>query len=65
MLRFELQVCLATHEDMRSTGCVRRLFDHFTAGLSDFVQQGPPEEAECFGCTLAVAAMRRATPTPT
>jgi len=37
-IRFELEVWLAMHEDMRSTGRVRLLFDHLAAALSDFVR---------------------------
>jgi len=39
-LRFELEVWVAMHEDMRSTGRVRLMFDHLAAGLSDFVRGG-------------------------
>ena len=37
-IRFELEVWVAMHEDMRSTGRVRLLFDHLAAGLSAFVR---------------------------
>lgn len=37
-VRFDLEVWLAMHEDMRSTARVRLLFDHLAAGLSDFVR---------------------------
>jgi len=37
-IRFELEVWVAMHEDMRSTGRVRLLFDHLAAGLSTFVR---------------------------
>jgi hypothetical protein len=37
-IRFELEVWIALHEDMRSTGRVRMLFDHLLAGLSAFVR---------------------------
>jgi hypothetical protein len=37
-IRFELEVWVAMHEDMRSTGRVRLLFDHLSAGLSAFVR---------------------------
>jgi DNA-binding transcriptional LysR family regulator len=37
-IRFDLEIWLAMHEDMRSTGRVRLLFDHLAAGLSDFVR---------------------------
>jgi DNA-binding transcriptional LysR family regulator len=37
-IRFELEVWLAMHQDMRSTGRVRVLFDHLAAGLLDFVR---------------------------
>jgi DNA-binding transcriptional LysR family regulator len=37
-IRFELEVWVAMHEDMRSTGRVRVLFDHIAAGLSAFVR---------------------------
>ncbi len=37
-IRFELEVWVAMHEDMRSTGRVRVLFDHLAAGLSAFVR---------------------------
>jgi DNA-binding transcriptional LysR family regulator len=40
-IRFELDVWLAMHEDMRSTGRVRLLFDHLAAGLSGFVRRTP------------------------
>lgn len=40
VLRFELEVWVAMHEDMRSTGRVRLMFDHLAAGLSDFVRGG-------------------------
>jgi DNA-binding transcriptional LysR family regulator len=39
-IRFELEVWIAMHEDMRSTGRVRMLFDHLAAGLSAFVRGG-------------------------
>jgi DNA-binding transcriptional LysR family regulator len=37
-VRFDLEVWLAMHEDMRSTTRVRLLYDHLAAGLSDFVR---------------------------
>jgi DNA-binding transcriptional LysR family regulator len=37
-IRFELEVWIAMHEDMRSTGRVRMLFDHLLASLSAFVR---------------------------
>jgi DNA-binding transcriptional LysR family regulator len=37
-IRFELEVWLAMHEDMKSTGRVRLLFDHLAGGLSAFVR---------------------------
>jgi hypothetical protein len=37
-IRFELEVWIAMHEDIRSTGRVRMLFDHLAAGLSAFVR---------------------------
>ena len=37
-IRFELEVWIAMHEDMRSTSRVRLLFDHLAAGLSVFVR---------------------------
>ena len=37
-IRFELEVWIAMHEDMRSTGRVRMLFDHLLAGISAFVR---------------------------
>jgi DNA-binding transcriptional LysR family regulator len=37
-IRFELEVWVAMHEDMRSAGLVRVLFDHIAAGLSAFVR---------------------------
>jgi DNA-binding transcriptional LysR family regulator len=37
-IRFELEVWVVMHEDMRSTGRVRVLFDHLAAGLSAFVR---------------------------
>jgi DNA-binding transcriptional LysR family regulator len=37
-IRFELEVWVAMHEDMRSAGRVRVLFDHIAAGLSAFVR---------------------------
>jgi DNA-binding transcriptional LysR family regulator len=37
-LRFDLDVWVAMHEDMRSTGRIRVLFDHLAAGLSAFVR---------------------------
>jgi DNA-binding transcriptional LysR family regulator len=37
-IRFELEVWVAMHEDMKSTGRVRLLFDHLAAGLSAFVR---------------------------
>jgi DNA-binding transcriptional LysR family regulator len=40
-IRFELEVWIAMHEDMRSTGRVRMLFDHLAAGLSAFVRGAP------------------------
>jgi DNA-binding transcriptional LysR family regulator len=36
-IRFELEVWIAMHEDMKSTTPVRMLFDHLAAGLSAFV----------------------------
>jgi DNA-binding transcriptional LysR family regulator len=41
-IRFELEVWLAMHEDMKSTGRVRLLFDHLAAGLSAFVRGADP-----------------------
>ena len=40
-IRFELEVWVAMHEDMRSTGRVRRLFDHLVEALSNFVRARP------------------------
>jgi len=40
VLRFELEVWVAMHEDMRSTGRVRLMFDHLAAGLTVFVRGG-------------------------
>jgi DNA-binding transcriptional LysR family regulator len=37
-IRFDLEVWIAMHEDMKSTGRVRMLFDHLAAGLSAFVR---------------------------
>jgi hypothetical protein len=37
-VRFELEVWIAMHEDMKSTQRVRMLFDHLAAGLSGFVR---------------------------
>jgi DNA-binding transcriptional LysR family regulator len=37
-IRFELEVWVAMHEDMKSTTRVRMLFDHLAAGLSTFVR---------------------------
>ena len=37
-IRFELEVWIAMHEDMKSTSPVRMLFDHLAAGLSAFVR---------------------------
>jgi DNA-binding transcriptional LysR family regulator len=37
-IRFELEVWIAMHEDMKSTGRVRMLYDHLAAGLSGFVR---------------------------
>jgi DNA-binding transcriptional LysR family regulator len=37
-IRFELEVWVAMHEDMKSTGRVRLLFDHLADGLSAFVR---------------------------
>ena len=37
-IRFELEVWIAMHEDMKSTARVRMLFDHLGAGLSVFVR---------------------------
>jgi DNA-binding transcriptional LysR family regulator len=37
-LQFELEVWIAMHEDMKSTGRVRLLFDHLAAGLIAFVR---------------------------
>src|ERR1700733_12629567 len=37
-IRFELEVWVAMHEDMKSTGRVRLLFDHLAAGLSALVR---------------------------
>ena len=39
-VRFELEMWVAMHEDMRSTGRVRLMFDHLAAGLLDFVRGG-------------------------
>jgi DNA-binding transcriptional LysR family regulator len=39
-IRFELEVWVAMHEDMKSTGRVRSLFDHLAAGLSGFLRSG-------------------------
>jgi DNA-binding transcriptional LysR family regulator len=41
-IRFELEVWVAMHEDMKSTGRVRLLFDHLAAGLSAFVRGADP-----------------------
>jgi DNA-binding transcriptional LysR family regulator len=38
-LHFELEVWIAMHEDMKSTGRVRLLFDHLAAGLAAFVRE--------------------------
>jgi hypothetical protein len=40
MIRFELEIWCAMHEDMRSTSRVRLLFDHLAAGLSAYVRNG-------------------------
>jgi hypothetical protein len=37
-IRFELEVWIAMHEDMKSTWRARMLFDHLAAGLSAFVR---------------------------
>jgi DNA-binding transcriptional LysR family regulator len=37
-IEFEMEIWLAMHEDMKSTGRVRVLFDHLTAELSAFVR---------------------------
>jgi DNA-binding transcriptional LysR family regulator len=37
-LHFELEVWIAMHEDMKSTGRVRLLFDHLAAGLTAFLR---------------------------
>ena len=37
-IRFELEMWIAMHEDMKSTARVRTLFDHLAAGLSAFVR---------------------------
>jgi DNA-binding transcriptional LysR family regulator len=37
-IRFELEIWIAMHEDMKSTTRVRILFDHLAAGLSAFVR---------------------------
>jgi DNA-binding transcriptional LysR family regulator len=37
-IRFELEVWIAMHEDMKSTARVRMLFDHLAAGLAAFVR---------------------------
>ena len=37
-IRFELEVWIAMHEDMKSTTRVRMLFDHLAAGFSAFVR---------------------------
>ena len=38
-IRFELEIWVAMHEDMRSTSRVRLLFDHLAAGLSAYVRK--------------------------
>jgi head-tail adaptor len=38
VIRFELEVWIAMHEDMKLTLRVRMLFDHLAAGLSAFVR---------------------------
>jgi DNA-binding transcriptional LysR family regulator len=40
MIRFELEIWVAMHEDMRSTNRVRLLFEHLAAGLSAYVREG-------------------------
>jgi DNA-binding transcriptional LysR family regulator len=42
-IRFDLEVWIAMHEDMKSTGRVRMLFDHLAAGLSAFVRAADAE----------------------
>jgi DNA-binding transcriptional LysR family regulator len=37
-IRFELEIWIAMHEDMKSTTRVRMLFDHLATGLSAFVR---------------------------
>jgi DNA-binding transcriptional LysR family regulator len=37
-IRFELEIWIAMHEDMKSTARVRMLFDHLAAGFSAFVR---------------------------
>ena len=37
-IRFELEVWVAMHEDMRSTPRVRRVFDHLVTELSVFLR---------------------------
>ena len=37
-IRFELEIWIAMHEDMKSTTRVRTLFDHLGVGLSAFVR---------------------------
>lgn len=37
-IRFELEIWIAMHEDMKSTTRVRMLFDHLSAGFSAFVR---------------------------
>jgi DNA-binding transcriptional LysR family regulator len=37
-IRFELEIWIAMHEDMKSTWRVRMLFDHLATGLSAFVR---------------------------
>jgi len=39
-IRFELEIWVAMHEDMRSTNRVRLLFEHLAAGLSAYVRDG-------------------------
>jgi DNA-binding transcriptional LysR family regulator len=38
IVRFELEMWVVMHEDMRSTARVRRLFDHLVAALSGFLR---------------------------
>jgi DNA-binding transcriptional LysR family regulator len=37
-IRFELEIWIAMHEDMKSTTRIRMLFDHLAAGLTAFVR---------------------------